>query len=92
MKFYKVIDSPIYFGLLNSTNAIFVENNPKGSIISNNMEFTHDCDNDSTLVECTKEEFMQAYQEAYTNINILAIEMKKNNEFIKNESLKSEGY
>ena len=92
MKFYKAINSPIYFGLLNPTNAIFVENNSKGSIISNNMEFKHDCDNDSTLVECTKEEFMKAYQEAYTNINILAIEMHKDNEFIRNESLKFEGY
>ena len=92
MKFYKAINSPTYFGLLNPTNAIFVENNPKGSIISNNMEFKHDCDNDSTLVECNREEFMKAYQEAYTNINILAIEMHKDNEFIKNESLKSEGY
>ena len=92
MKFYKAIDSPTYFGLLNPTNAIFVENNPKGSIISNNMEFNHDCDIDTSLVECTKEEFNKAYQEAYTYINALAIEFNKNNEFIRNESLKSEGY
>lgn len=92
MKFYKAIESPYYYGLLTDKKAIIVQVHEQGNIICNNLGFDHDCVNDKNLSECTKEEFMKAYQEAYTNINILAIEMQKDNEFIRNESLKSEGY
>lgn len=92
MKFYKSIEFPFYYGLLEENKAVLIQVHEKGSIISHNMEFNHDCAIDTSLVECTKEEFNKAYQEAYTYINALAIEFNKNNEFIRNESLKSEGY